>query len=189
MNMLPYPSHRSLSETLVKGDDTSLKVSVGVDLPERIVEGKKVYSTQWYYIWDKKHLNHEIGGLYLLSGVYVFKDIKDEILYVGEADNLYKRICYEHIMGTNTSKKLYRYFYKVDIYIIDHTQGEHGDSNGLGDRMALEHILTKKLLPLHKRPKADIDNYLKKYEDTRRRDKWDEDKRRDLKLAYPKIIL
>ncbi|MED2789641.1 hypothetical protein P4261_28825 [Bacillus thuringiensis] len=184
-NMLPFPSHRNLSEKLIRGDDTSLPLST-IKQPERTVEERDVYSTQWYYIWDKKGLDDKIGGLKSLSGVYVFKDIKDEILYVGEALDLHDRICYEHIKGVKTSRELYRYFYKVDIYVIDHTQGKHGPSVGLGDRKALEDILTIKLLPLHKRPE-DLVAYLNKYAATRRRDNWDKDIINELKIAYPKI--
>ncbi|MEW9575809.1 GIY-YIG nuclease family protein [Bacillus toyonensis] len=186
-NMLPFPSHKNLSEKLIRGANTSLPLST-IAQPERTVEEREVYSTQWYYIWDKEGFYDEIGGLKLMSGVYVFKDIEDEILYVGEAQDLRDRICYEHIKGKKTSPELYRYFYKVDIYVIDHTQGKHGPHIGMGDRKTLEAILTSKLLPLHTRPK-DIPIYLNKYAMTRRRDKWDKDIINAFKLAYPNTEL
>lgn len=195
MRTLSYPSNPGLVETKVRSEDLELTPLILTQEPERIVEGKLVYSTQWYFVWEKGFLQHDFYGINELAGTYVFKDREDEILYIGEATNIYNRICYEHVRGKKTSQDLYRYFWSVDIYVIDHAKGEHGESNGLGDRKSLEDILIKKLKPLHNavkkglRPESDLSDYLNTYASTRRRDNWDQADRDNLIKAYPKIVL
>ncbi|MED4117024.1 GIY-YIG nuclease family protein [Priestia megaterium] len=67
------------------------------------------------YIFDEKELEKHSG-----PGVYVLKDKKDNILYIGQAENLSERIK-KHIRGTSIEMKVnkaYKYIYNVDLYIL-----------------------------------------------------------------------
>ncbi|MGN5648941.1 nucleotide excision repair endonuclease [Bacillus sp. Brlt_9] len=77
---------------------------------------KKVeYKRTDLYIWERKILQYITK-----SGVYVFRDVNDEIIYVGEATNLAKRVN-THLAGNSDTSALYEddafsYTHKVELY-------------------------------------------------------------------------
>lgn len=58
----------------------------------------------------------EIDRLPRVPGVYYFKDHKGDVIYVGKAKNLYKRVC-SHFSGTNSGKQ--RQDFLKHIHAVD----------------------------------------------------------------------
>ncbi|QWI10074.1 GIY-YIG nuclease family protein [Bacillus mycoides] len=67
------------------------------------------------YVWERKILKHIKE-----SGVYVFRDKDDNIIYIGEAYNLATRVG-DHISGNSALLKDYAfsYTYKVELYRLN----------------------------------------------------------------------
>lgn len=66
------------------------------------------------YIFEEKKLEK-----YRSSGAYILRDKEENILYIGESENLSERIK-EHLKGKNSAldfNKGYKHIYKVDLYI------------------------------------------------------------------------
>jgi hypothetical protein len=180
---LIYPSQAGLLETKLSKKSPSD--------PERKVEGViNVLEGISFYVYERNLMQQRLSEK---GGTYVFKDKKGEILYIGETGDLYKRICNQHILGSNTADALFEYFYIVDVYIIDHSTPPHGSSMGLGFRKALEDILTKKINPMFKNgavvPLSKLVNYHSSYKSTRHRKNWSSKERALMNQSFPSLQL
>ncbi|MEH7122346.1 GIY-YIG nuclease family protein [Bacillus sp. JJ1773] len=154
-----------------------------------------------FFVWEKEKMfdlfegkgkgiaKTEIKGIDKtgIGGTYFFVDNRGKYLYTGESDNLYRRICEEHVVGKKTL--ISKFFYKVIIFEIDHHRGRTdglGSSIGLGYRKMLEDILNKKLKPAYWDggwTKGNED-YAIEYEKDRRRVNWIKSERDKLLEAY-----
>ena len=149
-----------------------------------------------YMAWDKEKMKNDLGGMPKgideegtgTGGAYFFTDIKGKVLYVGESDNLYKRICNQHIAG---KKEITRYV--VVKFMCSNTDYHRGRTDGLGEavglgyRKMLEKVLFLKLKPVYWNgglTRANLD-YFKKFSNIRR-DKWSSEDKDRLTVAYKK---
>lgn len=180
-----YNTTRDLTKPAIDEDVLPPKFNI-----EGVVD---VLDKHEFYVWQKEEMfdlfegkGKEIANTGI-GGAYFFIDNRGKYLYTGESDNLYRRICEEHVVGKKTL--ISRYFYKVFIFEIDHHRGRTdglGSSIGLGYRKMLEDILYKKLKPVYWNGGWTVGNkdYATKYETDRRRDNWVKSERDLLLNAY-----
>jgi hypothetical protein len=86
-------------------------IIISVWKPELAVD----YERTDLYVWERRILKNITN-----SGVYVYRDKNDEIIYIGEAQNLSERVG-DHLTGKNIDSALYdddgfTYAYKVELY-------------------------------------------------------------------------
>ncbi|HHK5562311.1 TPA: GIY-YIG nuclease family protein [Bacillus thuringiensis] len=108
-----------------------------------------------YNIWD-------ISGLKSYKkrqGCYVFLDINGKALYIGETNDLWKRVK-EHIKGSEQTGAVYKFFHSVKIYEIN-TTGSHRHRDSYYERKMLEQYLIRKLKPI----RNDVKNGLILFQD------------------------
>lgn len=179
--LLPFPSHRRLHEVNILGSGQERRIENAVD----------VLFTYNYKVWE--HLLM-LSTLKNMSGCYVFKDKRGTILYVGEAQDLYSRICKQHIRGGDpVSKSFFKFIYEIDVYVIDDTlHPNHGMELAFGRRKTLELILIKLLRPyknwvkLGKLKPRPYFNYLRHFENPYSRPHWPKAQHNLLISAYGK---
>jgi hypothetical protein len=177
--LLPFPSHRRLNESIIAGSSQERRIEDAVD----------VLFTENFKVWDHSLM---LTRLKDKGGCYVFKDKRGTILYVGEGQDLYARICKQHIRGGDyVSKSFHKFIYNIDVYIIDtNLHPKHGAELAFGMRKSLELILIKLLRPYRNMVKLGIFkhkpyvNYLRTFANPYSRPYWPQSEQTMLKLAY-----